>query len=224
MTEGMVPQEKRFIDAIKAGDVAQVSEYLEKDPGLTGVKSDEGLSPILVALYYGKPEIARLILDQAPVMDIFDAAAAGDLEQVEALVEERHELANAYNVDGFQPLGLAAFFSRPQVAKFLLEMGADPNSASRNAMSVMPLHSAAASKNIEIAKALLERGADPNAVQADDFRPIHEAAQNGQLEMVQLLLEHGADPALLAAGGKSALDFAQEADNQAIIALLQENR
>ena len=216
-------EKKSLIDAIKSGDANRVSSLLENDASFVNMKGEEGHSPVLVALYYGKPGIARLILDQNPELDIFDAAAAGELDRVTSLVEAQPDLANAYNVDGFQPLGLAAFFSRSKIAEFLLEKGADPNSPSKNAMQVMPLHSAAASQNLEIAGALLEHGADPNAVQADEFRPIHEAAQNGQLEMVQLLLDSGADPALPAANGKTAMDYARESGNEAVIALLRED-
>ena len=216
-------EDSAFFEAIKSEEIATVRRLLDAKPALVDAKSAEGLSPVLIALYYGKPDIAQLILERDLQPDIFDAAASGDLDIVKKLVGEQPELVNAYNVDGFQPLGLAAFFGREQVAEFLLERGAEVNSASQNSMRVMPLHSAAASQNLKIARSLLEHGADPNASQSDEFRPIHEAAQNGQLEMVQLFLEYGADPALPAANGKNASDYARESGNQGVISLLTEN-
>ena len=66
---------------------------------------------MLLAAYYGQTEIARLLADHASSLDIFEASAVGDLAAVQRLVSGQPELANDYAADGFQPLGLACFFS-----------------------------------------------------------------------------------------------------------------
>jgi ankyrin repeat protein len=118
------------------------------------------------------------------------------VERLRELLDEDPSLANALADDGFQPLGLASFFGHADSARLLVELGAEVNSASRNAMKVMPLHSAAAAQDpvvrYEIAKLLLEAGADPNARQQDEYTPLMAADQHGDERLRELLVEHGA--------------------------------
>ena len=137
-------------------------------------------------------------------------------------MDRQPALVNAYAQDGFQPLGLAAFFGNQAAVDYLLDRGAQVNSPSQNAMRVMPLHSAAASGQLEIARSLLAHGANPNSVQADGFVPLHAAAQNGQIEMVELLLSYGANLKIPTEDGKTALDFALENRHTRVANLLQE--
>jgi ankyrin repeat protein len=60
------------------------------------------------------------------------------------------------------PLNLAAYKGHAEVARLLLDSGADATLANDN-MST-PLHSAAQSGHLDLVKLLLERRADPNAV------------------------------------------------------------
>ena len=145
---------------------------------------------------------------------MFEAAAAGALDRVKAIVDEdvdvSADLANAFAQDGFTALGLAAFFGHEDVAAYLLNKGAQVNTASQNRMRVMPLHSAVAGRHIGIARRLLEAGADVNASQADGFVPLHSAAQNGQIDMIELLLAYGANVNTPNDDGKTALAYALE--------------
>ncbi len=207
----------QFLTAVQNGDLEEVTQLLAQQPDLASAHTASGLSAVLLAAYYGHPAIARLMAGRRSDLDIFEASAVGDLERVNALVSARPEIANAFAPDGFQPLGLASFFGHYAVAHFLVECGAEVNSASRNPQKVMPLHSAAASRSLDIARLLLEHGADPDARQLDDFTPLHEAAANGQLELVSLLLAHGADVNLSQKPGQTALSFAQKAGHQEVV-------
>lgn len=184
---------KNMIAAVKAGDLPTVQALVEKDPSLIHSTDENGLPVILIATYYGEQEIVGFLLSRGAELDIFSAAATGQLPRVKALMQQLPKLVNAYNVDGFQPLGLAAFFGYPKVVEFLLEQGAEVNSPSRNEQKVMPLHSAVAARHLGIARLLLEQGAEAYAKQEAGYTPLHEAAQNGQTDMVKLLLAYGAD-------------------------------
>ena len=199
-----------FFTAIKAGEDQKVAELLDQDPDLVNAKTESGLSAVLLATYYGHPAIAGQLAGRGARLDIFEASAIGNLERAGALLEDQPGLANAFAGDGFQPLGLAAFFGHLPVVELLLAKGAEVNSASDNPQRVMPLHSGVAHRHLEIARRLVEAGADVNAVQADDFTPLHEAAQNGQLEMVELLLEAGAQVNPRKTDGKTPLGLALE--------------
>jgi uncharacterized protein len=210
-----------FFEAVKSGETGMVAALLDEDSGLLGAHSPDGLSAVLMAVYYNQPQVAELLVERGAPLDLFEAAATGRLERVEALVEEQMEGVNAYAPDGFQPLGLAAFFGHRDVAFYLLGRGAQVDSPSRNPQQVRPLHSAVAGGHLEIARALVERGADVNAVQQGGFTPLHGAAQNGQPDMVQLLLDHGADPSARAADGRTALDFARQGEHGEVAGMME---
>jgi ankyrin repeat protein len=213
---------QRFFEAVKAGDRANVERLLSQDPGLADARSDDDLSAVLTAVYYGKPEIADRLIELGASLDVFESAATGRLQRLATLVEKDPSLVNAFAQDGFQPLGLAAFFDHLDVVEYLLVKGAEVNSASRNQLKVMPLHSAVARGSLEIARALLEQGAEVNASQQDDFTPLHEAAQNGQIEMARLLLDYGADVNAKLANGKTPLALAEEYNHAEVASLLKQ--
>ena len=209
--------EKEFINAVRNGELVKVEEILAQKPGWAGSKTPEGLPVVLLAAYYGHPDVAQALAEVRNDLDVFEAAATGKIDRLKTLAASRPELANAVAPDGFQPLGLASFFGQAEAARFLLEHGAEVNAPSQNAQKVMPLHSAAARRSLEIARLLMEHGADPNARQADDFTPLQEAAANGQLELVALLLEYKADPNAVQAQGLTALSLAQKQGHQEVV-------
>ena len=217
-----MPQAKELFEAIMQGDGAQVEQLLAKNPEFAGARTESGISAVLLAMYYNQPEIAQRLTQSVARLNIFEAAAVGNIDRVAEILKDDPTQVNAVAVDGFQPLGLAAFFGHLNVVELLLLKGAEVNSPSRNDMKVMPLHSAVAHQHLEIARALLEQGADPNARQADDFTPLHEAAQNGQLDMVKLLLQYGADANAKSAGNVTPFGMAQQGGHREVMALLAE--
>ena len=212
---------KSFFDAIKAGELKSVEAMVDHDRSLLIVKPEQAPSIVLLAMYYGQPAIADLLIECGAPLDFFEATACGRMPRLEELLKVHPDLVNAVTVDGFQPLGLACFFGQAQVAAMLLDRGARVNSVSRNRLRVMPLHSAVARQDVKIARLLLEHGADPNARQADDFTPLHGAAQNGQVEMVKLLLEFGAEVNVQSSGGLTPLAMAGQHGHQAVVDLLR---
>ena len=204
---------KALFEAIEGGDAGLVSKLIQANPGASRARHQNGVSSVLWALYYGQPVIAGLLAEGRSDLDIFEAAALGHVDRLATLLNENPENANAWAVDGFQPLGLACFFAQPTASRLLLEAGAKIDSPSRNRSAVMPLHSAVAAGQLEIARILLRRGAPVNARQAQEFTPLHSAAQNGQLDMVNLLLVYGADVNVTATNGKSPLDLALEGNH-----------
>lgn len=199
-----------LLDAIKRGDLPAVESALKTDSTLVNQRDENGVSPMLIALYYGKTALIPTLLAAKPTLDIFDAAALGDEAVLDSLLKVDPTAANAVARDGFQPLGLAAFLGHLGCVQRLLSAGSEVNSASRNNQQVMPLHSAVAANSLEIVRRLLEHGADVNAVQADGFTPLHGAAHNGNREMVELLLKYGADKTARTSGGKTPAEMVPE--------------
>lgn len=197
-----------LFDAIQRGDGAAVSSLLDGDPSLLAAK-ENGVSAILLAMYYGHPEIAQLFVDRGAALSIHEAAATGDEATVDRLLAADPSLLDRFSDDGFPPLGLAIFFRHPDLARKLIERGADVSAHARNAQKVAPLHAAAAVADRETIALLLARGADPNARQQNDVTPLHGSASRGDIDAAKLLLAAGADPRALTSDGHSAVDLAR---------------
>ena len=180
-----------FTDAIKAGDVARLSALLEIDPALPQSQED-GVTPLLLSIYYGKSDVARLLVERGAPVSFAEACALGDRDRVLRLLDEDPSALHVRSADGYPPLGLAIFFRHPDIARLLIERGADVHAAAENAQRVAPVHAAAAVCDHATMRLLLERGADPNARQQADFTPMHGAASRGDVQMAELLLEFGA--------------------------------
>ena len=210
-----------FLEAIKKGDVRKVERMLEGDPSLVKETGQDGLSPVLVAAYHRKPDVADVIASYKGLLDIFEAAALGKTVHIIRILSREHGLVNAFSVDGFQPLGLASFFGHYETADYLIGAGASINTPSSNPLKVTPLHSAAAGGHLKIVELLLKCGADPNLRQNGGFTPLHAAAQNGQVDMVRMLLFHGADRKVRSDDGKNAIDMANESGHTDVVGLLK---
>ena len=179
-------------DAIKQADLIRAEAVLDDDPSL--VNTPEGpLTPLMLAIYHGKHDFARLLVDRGAAISFGEAVALGDSERVRAMLAADRTLLDRRTPDGFTPVALAAFFRHGALARWLIEQGADVSAAAENAQRVAPIHAAAAVRDRETMQLLLERGADVNARQQHDYTPLHSAASRGDIEMARLLLAHGAD-------------------------------
>jgi uncharacterized protein len=198
-----------LLQAIQSGDTGQVRDLLQNNPSvLQQTRGPHGESLLLLALYHGHQGIVDLIRQSGPGLTIHEAAATGDLERVRQLVQGQPDRVNAVSPDGFGPLGLACFFNHPEVARYLIEQGADVNAPSQNAQRVHPIHSAVAARNTGLVTLLLEKGADINAAQAGGYTALHAAAHHGDEPMIKLLLEHMADINAVTHDGKTPMELA----------------
>ena len=197
-----------LFEAIKAGDAARALALAGADPSLLH-NPENGVTPILYAIYHGKSELARQLAERAGEISFGEACAIGDADRVKSMLAADPSLLNSRTADGYPVAALPIFFRHPEVARWLIEQGPDVNAVAENAQRVSFVHAAAAACDRETMRMLLERGADPNAKQQLDYTPLHTAASRGDVEMAKLLLAHGADANARGSDGLSPADVAR---------------
>ena len=116
--------------------------------------------------------------------------ALGDVELVEFFIELGASANSRQDAGGNS---LLHDVSKPEVAKVLLDKGADVNAKNDNGDT--PLHRA---RDLEMAKVLLDKGADVNAKNNNGDTPLHEVVGSmspsaARDKLVTMLLENKAD-------------------------------
>lgn len=208
---------------IENGQQDEIIALLTSQPQLATQPTSHQISPLLLACYYKKQEIAKIITEFIPELNLFEACAVGKFDDVTFSIMKNPKAINSFSADGFTPLGLACYFGHDEIARYLALKGAEINVPSNNGFNVFPIHSAVANNNFNIAKMLLNNGAYPNVCQKSGIAPLHSAAQLGNIEMIILLLEHGADITLRMEGGKLPADLADEKGFNEIAAILRDD-
>lgn len=207
-------------DLFLRGEIDELKSRIDDEPVAVDCHDSGGLSLLMMSLYHQRQDLAHWLVDRGKQPNLFEAAALGDRETVEALYPTQGE---ELSPDGFSALHLAAFFAQLEVVQLLLRLGASWDRVAQNPTLVQPLHSAVAGRSTAVVQALLEAGADPNGIQQLGFTPLMGAAAAGQLELVDLLLSQGSQRDQVSETGLTALDLAQQRDHQEIVQRLRGN-
>ncbi|MYL06366.1 MAG: ankyrin repeat domain-containing protein, partial [Gemmatimonadales bacterium] len=164
--------------------------------------------------------LSGALLTDSPVAD---AAMTGDLASVRALLSDGADV-NAPQGDGMTALHWAARAANADLARLLLEAGADVDAATRIG-AYTPLHLASEVGGGEVVGLLLEAGAAQTATTADvgGATPLHLAAGAGEADAVRLLLAHGGDADVREARwGQTPLMYAAARGREAAVRALLE--
>lgn len=215
--------EIKFIEAIENGDMASVERMLYMDPSLIEARAESGISALLLSAYLKDRRLIEILMNHVSHLDIHEACALGYLNEVKRCIEEDGKNLERHSSDGFTPLILACYFDNFEIARWLIENGADPDLRANNQSGVSPLNSAVAASSQEIVELLLEAGADPDAAQQSGITPLHSAAHSGDRQICELLIKNGARVMQRSEDGRNAIDFASEKGYEDIVRLLSAN-
>jgi hypothetical protein len=213
--------QQEFFDAIKKGNSTRVGELLKQQPSLIKATYKNGITMVLLAVYANHPEIAESLIATTGIeLNIFEAAATGRVDRVRELIKKNPELVHAWSPDGWTALHLN--FNHPEVAKALIDAGADLNLNSRNKLNATPLQGAAVNNWLDLARLYLSHGANVNSRNEEGTSPLAEAAGNGFVDFAKLLLENGANVNQKDDNGKTPLTIALESKQVETAKLLRE--
>ena len=144
---------------------------------------------------------------------IHDAADAGDVEQVRAILSVSPAALHDLDQYGATPLHYASARNRIEVANLLLDNGAVLEARDQLGMTALHLAVVGATgqvideaagengdwmirielENVEVVDLLLARGANVNVRDANNLTPLHVAAEKARGEIAGRLIAHGAD-------------------------------
>jgi len=137
---------------------------------------------------YARPESPS----QVKASPLLYAAWCGLHDIVQFLIVDRSQNVNAR---GFRleetPLSVASRRGYSEVARVLLEHGADTET--RDKSSYSPLDRSSENGHVEVIRVLLENHADVNFLDEHNCTALHFASRGGQVAVARVLLENGAD-------------------------------
>ena len=143
------------------------------------------------------------------VNGLYLALREPSLKAAEALIDWPKINLETRTAEDESPLMMAALKGHTELAKKLIDKGADVNKTGWT-----PLHYAATQGHVDIIGMLLEHHAYIDAESPNGTTPLMMAAHYGTPAAVKLLLEAGADATLKNQLGLTAIDFANRASRK----------
>lgn len=172
----------------------------------------------ITALHFDRPEVVEKLLvrgfdpntpNEKGVAGLLLAIQSESPKSAMVLAKHPQTQVNSQNNQGETPLMLAAINNQLDLAKVLIQRGADVNKPGWT-----PLHYAATRGHREMMRLLLDNEAYIDSESANGTTPLMMAAYYASPLAVKLLLEEGADPVLVNSANVSALDMALTKDHQ----------
>ena len=175
---------------IRSGDSGLALELIRDNPHLLNARLGGNDTPLLVAAYAGRHELAERLSAMGAKMDLFAAIALGRTGAVRGMLAGDPRLVRKHSPDGWTVLHIAAHYADTEMLTLLVSAGADVND-NRNKQRQTPLFFATV-EPYSNAALLLANGADVDARGKHGFTVLHYAAKWGYAAFVEFLLAHGA--------------------------------
>lgn len=154
-----------IFEASSLGDLEKIKSILQQDSKLINTYSDDGFTALGLACFFGNYNVITFLLSKNA-----DPNIASN---------------NAFKV---APLHSACAISNFEIAKLLIQNGADVNA--RQQQGVTPLHSAAHNGQNELVHFLIQNGADCNAQTDSGKTALDMAIEKGFHETAEIILSH----------------------------------
>lgn len=129
-------------------------------------------------------ELSKYSYNYSPLTPLNIEILMNNLKGVENLLGSGHDI-NEENVEGLTPLGEAIILNNYDIAKYLIENGANIKGTDK----FMPLMISAERENAKIMQLLLENGANPNQLDIYGFNALQHLFNSGQLSELKSHIE-----------------------------------
>jgi len=212
-------------DAARSGDLAKVRALLATDPALVNAKDDGDVTPLIYATHFGKPEVAKFLLEKGAAVDtragsgitaLYEASGNGQVEVVRMLLAKGATVDAKTSTDA-TPLLLAAENGQLEVVKLLLAKGADVNvQASYSGVHWSNTPLIGATKVRSDYDFFVRNGGDP----LGGTRVVTSDRKHGYAEVVKALLEKGAKTDVRDNWHCTALSYAADNWQSEVVKLL----
>lgn len=150
--------------------------------------------------------------------DIFEIARKGTVAELKEAIKSNPAGVKAVNSEGYSLLTLATYRGNNEVARFLIENGADINGTSNYGS---PLMAAVVKGNTEVAKVLLDHNADTGIADQGGNTALIYAVIFKKYDIAEMLVKAKANANLKDIRGNTALDYAKMTSDEKLITLLK---
>lgn len=216
---------KAFHHACEGGNLELVEMFLKENPNEIHVKTQTGLTPLMIACKTGNPKMVDWLLkNQADVAALSGSkdtalhfACSRSKEIVELLYAHQADL-NAENLNKETPLHIACEHNQFLTVKFLLEKSALVNC--KTVFGDLPIHIAVSNNNFDLTALLIQHGADVRSPDSNGRTCLMHACKNGNMPLVKLLLHKDAEINAQDHQKKTPLKMAVENKRKDIVQLL----
>lgn len=148
----------------------------------------------------------------------FDVARKGNLSDIKLLFEKDKNIVNAKDDKGSSMLILACYRGNHDVAKFLINNGADLNYISSNGTALM---ACVFKSEFQLVDEMFKKNVNLDLRDANGLTALMLAVQTKNVEMVKKLVQANANKELKCKQNKTAFEYAVFSNNEEIINLLK---
>lgn len=219
-------QVEELYSAIQSKDYSTIRQLVNDDPAIISQKS-RGRTPLIQAIDSRDEGAVRLLFElganvdqkadngQAPLQH---ALRGRNVKIINTVLDQKPD-PDFVDANGSTPLMYAMMYrSNSDVAKRLLELGADVNAKNKSGLTALQM--ACNYRRPGIVLDLLEAGSDPNAVSNNGYSPFLAASASGLHEAVIKMIELGVSPVQMNKNKQTALHLGSQSASLATVKAL----
>lgn len=166
--------------------------------------------------------LGTAVLAQSGTDDLFAAIEKNDIQKVRYLIAIGAPVNAKDPYASMTPLMMAAYDGYTEIARLLIEKGAEVNAKGGVDLDMTPLIYAASQDRVDMVKLLLEKGATVNAKTQYGWTPLFFAASRGRADIAKLLIDKGADVNVKLPTGETALSEAEKQGSGDLVKFLRQ--